>query len=66
MLEDFTQSINHPNLNHQLQARGITSLEAALKEGEAYLQAQRLYETPPPTGDSSTRRRIGDHHRHFS
>jgi len=46
MLEDFTQSINHPSLNHQLQAKGVTSIEAALREGEAYLQAQRLYETP--------------------
>jgi len=27
-LEDFTQSVNHPGLNHQLQARGVTSLEA--------------------------------------
>jgi len=48
MLEDFTQSINHPSLNHQLQARGVTSLEAALREGEAYPQAQRLYENPQP------------------
>jgi len=46
MLEDFTQCINHPSLNHQLQAKGVTSIEAALREGEAYLQAQRLYETP--------------------
>jgi len=45
MLEDFTQSINHPSLNHQLQAKGVTSIEAALREGEAYLQAQRLYKT---------------------
>jgi len=59
MLEDFTQSINHPSLNHQLQARGVTSLEAALREGEAYLQAQRLYEnfqpeTRPPGGGPTT------------
>jgi len=59
MLEDFTQSINHPSLNHQLQARGVTSLEAALREGEAYLQAQRLYENPqpetsPPRGEPTT------------
>jgi len=48
MLEDFTQSINNPSFVHQLQARGVTSLEAALREGEAYLQAQRLYENPRP------------------
>jgi len=48
MLEDFTQSVNHPSLNHQLQAKGVTSLEAAVREGEAYLQAQRLYENPQP------------------
>jgi len=46
MLEDFTRSINHPSLHHQFQAKGVTSIEAALREGEAYLQAQRLYETP--------------------
>jgi len=51
-LEDFTQSINHPSLNHQLQARGVTSLEAALREGEAYLRAQRLHE------DSQTENRL--------
>jgi len=47
ILEDFTQSINYPGLHHQLQAKGVTSIEAALWQGEAYLQAQRLYETPP-------------------
>jgi len=46
MLEDFAHSINHPSLHHQFQAKGVTSIEAALQEGEAYLQAQRLYETP--------------------
>jgi len=46
IFEDFTQSINHSGLHHQLQAKGVTSIEAALQEGEAYLQAQRLYETP--------------------
>jgi len=46
ILENFTQSINHPSLHHQLQAKGVTSIEAALREGEAYLQAQWLYETP--------------------
>jgi len=46
ILEDFTQSINHLGLHHQLQARGVTSIEAALREKEAYLQAQWLYETP--------------------
>jgi len=58
-LEDFTQSLNHPSLNHQLQARGVTSLEAALREGVAYLRAQRLYEDPqtesrPPGGVPTT------------
>jgi len=37
MLEDFTQSINHPSLHHQLEAKRVTSIEAALQEGEAYL-----------------------------
>jgi len=46
MLVDFTQSINHPSLHHQLQAKGVTSIEAAIRAGETYLQAQRLYETP--------------------
>jgi len=45
-LGDFTQSFNYPSLNHQLQEKGVTSIEVALREGEAYLQAQRLYETP--------------------
>jgi len=30
ILEDLTQSINHPGLHHQLQAKGVTSIEAAL------------------------------------
>jgi len=46
MLEDLTHSINHPSLPHRFQVMGVTSIEAALQEGEAYLQAQRLYETP--------------------
>jgi len=45
MLEDFAHSINRPCLHHQFQAKGVTSIEAALQEGEAYLQAQWLYET---------------------
>jgi len=45
VLEDFTQSINNPGLHHQLQAKRVTTIEAAFREGEAYLQAQRLYET---------------------
>jgi len=45
ILEDFTQSINNPGFHHQLQAKGVTIIEAALWEGEAYLQAQRLYKT---------------------
>jgi len=46
MLEDFTHSINHPSLPHRFQAKGVTSIEAGLQEGESYLQAERLYETP--------------------
>jgi len=37
ILEDFTQSINNPGRHHQLQAKGVTSIEATLREGEAYL-----------------------------
>jgi len=39
----FVQFINDLGLHHQLQARGVTTIEAALQEGEAYLQAERLY-----------------------
>jgi len=46
MLEDFTNSINHPSLPHRFQAKRVTSIEAALQEEEEYLQAERLYETP--------------------
>jgi len=46
MLEDFTQSLNYPSLTHYLQARGVTFIAAALREGEGYLEVQRLYETP--------------------
>jgi len=44
ILEDFTQSLNDLSLHHHLQAKGVTTIEAALQEGEAYLQAQRLCE----------------------
>jgi len=45
ILDDFTQSLNNLGLHHQLQEKGVTTIEAALQEGEAYLQAQQLYET---------------------
>ena len=51
-LEDFSHSINHPGLSHRFQAKGVTSLTAALSEGEAYLRAQRLHE------DSRTENRL--------
>jgi len=44
ILDDFTQSLNNIGLHHQLQAKGVTTIEAALQEGEAYLQAQQLYQ----------------------
>jgi len=42
-LTDFLQSLNDMGLHHQLQARGVISLEDALQVGEDYLRARRLY-----------------------
>jgi len=39
----FVQSLNDLGLHHQLQARGVTTIEDALHEGEAYLLAKHLY-----------------------
>jgi len=36
----FVQSLNDLGLHHQLQAKGVTTIEAALQEGEAYLLAK--------------------------
>ena len=38
-------------MNHRFQAKGVTSLAAALSEGEAYLRAQRLQEEDSRTGN---------------
>jgi len=37
------QSFNDMGLYHQLQAKGVTTLEDALQIGEDYLRARRLY-----------------------
>jgi len=37
ILDDFTQFLNNIGLHHQLQTKGVTTIEAALQEGEAYL-----------------------------
>jgi len=42
-LIDFMQSLNDVDLYHQLQAKGVTTLEGALQVGEDYLRAKRLY-----------------------
>jgi len=42
-LDDFTQSLNDIGLYHQLNGRGVTTIEVALQEREAYPQAERLY-----------------------
>jgi len=39
----FMQSLNDLGLHHQLQARGVTTVEDALCEGEAYLLAKQLH-----------------------
>jgi len=39
----FVQSLNDLGLHHQLQARGVTTIEDALREGEAYLLAKQLH-----------------------
>jgi len=43
-LDDFTQSLNNIGLHNQLQARGVTTIEATFQDGEAYLQAERVYQ----------------------
>jgi len=40
----FVQSLNDLGLHHQLQARGVTTIEDALREGEAYLLAKQLHQ----------------------
>jgi len=42
-LTDFIQSLNDMGLHHQLQARGVITLEDALQVEEDYLRARRLY-----------------------
>jgi len=42
-LTDFMQSLNDVGLYHQLQAKGVTTLEGALQVREDYLRARRLY-----------------------
>jgi len=37
------QSLNDLGLHHQLQAKGVTTVEDALREGEAYLLAKQLH-----------------------
>jgi len=39
----FVQSLDDLGLHHQLQARGATIVEDALREGEAYLLAKQLH-----------------------
>jgi len=39
----FVQSLNDLGLHHQLQARGVTTIEDALHEGEAYILAKQFH-----------------------
>jgi len=39
----FVQSINDLGLHHQFLARGVTTIEGALAEGEAYLLASHMH-----------------------
>lgn len=39
----FVQSLNDLGLHHQLRARGVTTVEDALWEGEVYLLARQLH-----------------------
>jgi len=40
----FVQSLNDLGLHHQLQARGVTTIEDTLQEGEAYLLAEQFHQ----------------------
>jgi len=42
-LIDFMQSLRDVGLCHQLQAKGVTTLESALQIGEDYLRAEQLH-----------------------
>jgi len=45
----FVQSLNDLGLHHQLQAKGVTTIEGALQEGEVYLSAKQFHtEVPGP------------------
>jgi len=39
----FVQSLNDLGLHHQLQAKGLTTIEDALRKGEAYFLAKQLH-----------------------
>jgi len=39
----FVQSLNYLGLHHQLQVKGVTTVEGALRAGEAYLLATQLH-----------------------
>jgi len=40
--DTFVQSLKDLGLRHQLQARGVTTIKGALREGETYLLAKQL------------------------
>ena len=56
------QSLNEMGLHHQLQAKGVITLEDALQVGENYLRASRLYteETKGTRVTTKAVRSLGD------
>jgi len=57
----FVQSLNDLGLHHQLQARGVTTTEGALREGKAYLLAKQLHRAHLSSQQVTVEPREGHH-----
>jgi len=49
----FVQCLNDLGLHHQLQARRVTTIEDALREGEAYLLVKQFHQTTAELGQDN-------------
>jgi len=54
-LSDFIQTLNDPELQHQLRAQDVMTIDDALRAGEEYLAAKKAYTEGPHTSSVVTR-----------
>jgi len=54
-LDDFIQTLNDPELQHQLRAQGVTTIDDALRVGEEYLEIKKSYTEGPHAGSVVTK-----------